>query len=181
MPSRIATKLQTVVRTIKAKIASDGIVDPSLCFLSLQSDEETVGRAPSDQFVKIYLEEFPAFQAGLTGGGNELLMIEGIWVISIFSRYAADVDWADDSYILDSSNGLLVKWDELLESIHMFDPTDGDGNFLLVEPMRLATGYRMVKQKPIAGWGRIGAPFEIKFQYGGLPGPASRTGEAELD
>jgi hypothetical protein len=165
--SRIPTRLQTIVRAVKQKIADDGIIDPSLCFLSMQSDEETVARSPADQFIKIFLEEFPVYSPAVTGGGNETFLIEGIWVISIFWRYAVDVDYSDDAYLLDPNQGLLAKWDELLESLHMFDPTDADGNLLLVEPMRLATiGYRAAKQKPIAGWGRIGAPWEVKFSLG---------------
>ena len=58
-PTRIATRLQTILAAVKQKIATDGIVDPSLCFVSLQSDEETTARAPADQFVKIFPEDFP--------------------------------------------------------------------------------------------------------------------------
>src|SRR5690242_948718 len=92
-PLRIATRLATVLAAVKQKITSDGIVDPTLCFASLQSHDETVARAPAGEFVKIFLEESRAYAPGVTGGGNALLVFECIWTIGYFLRYAVDVDY----------------------------------------------------------------------------------------
>lgn len=167
MPAvRIASNMQTVLKLVKAKLVDDAIVDPTRCFVSLQSDEETAGRAMADKFVKIFLEDFDINQGDVVGGGNELLVLEGVWLIGLWWRANLDVDFADDNYLLDPVNGMLAKFDDLVESLQLYDPQDAQGNFVLVEPMRLATtGHRLRKPKPIASWGVLRAPFEVKIWH----------------
>ena len=162
---RIASDMETVLKLVKAKLVDDGLIDPSRIFASLQPDEETAARAMADRFIKIFIEDFDIFQGGVTGGGDDLLVFEGTWIISLWGRSTLDpADWSDDNWLLDPVQGMLARFHDMLKALQLYDPQDAEGNYVLVEPMRLATtGHRLRKPKPVATWGRLSAPFEVKI------------------
>lgn len=163
---RISSRLETILPLVKAQIVSATGLDSSLVFSTLRSDTELTLRAPTAQFVAIRPNLFPVWNAAVTGGGNDTLWIDGSLTITYFSRYAADVDFADDQWLLDATVGVLPLWSALIHGLQLFEVMDTSPSALLAEPMRLADqGWEFVDKPPIASWGRLRSYWELKYLH----------------
>ncbi len=166
---RKSTNLETIIPLVKAQIAlTNMVLDPSRIFASLMSDYDIMARAPADQFIAIKPTEFPVWEAAVEGGGNDVLWIDGHWEITYFLRYGVDQGFADDSYLLDPTNGILPKWSTVIHDLQLFDPVDASGVGFLAEPMRLAIGgFRNIptSRGNIATWGRLKSYWEVKYVH----------------
>jgi len=166
---RQSTNLETIIPLVKAQIAlTNMVLDPSRIFASLMSDQEIMARAPADQFIAIKPTEFPVWEEAVTGGGNDLLWIDGHWEITYFLRYGVDQGFADDQYLIDPVSGILPKWSLLIHNLQLFDPVNASGTAYLAEPMRLAIGgWRNIptSRGNIATWGRLKSFWEVKYVH----------------
>jgi hypothetical protein len=168
MPSlvRIASRLETILPLVEAQIVLASGLDTTLVFSTFRSDADLVQRGPTASFIALRPDRFPVYEGAVAGGGNDTLWVDGSFSMTYFTRYAVDVGYADDGYLVDAVNGILPLWSNVINKCQLFDVLDSSGNGLLSEPMRLAApGWEIITKPPIAGWGRLRSWWELKYLH----------------
>ncbi len=168
MPTRIQSRLETILPIVKTQIITATSIDPTRVFATLSTERDLMMRAPSDRFIALRPTNFPIWDGAVTGGGNDDLWMHGELDITLFVRYGVDQSYADDSWLLDSTAGVLALWSNLIHGLQLYDPVDGSGNQVLSEPMRLhPTGWKLrtTTLGNMSTWGRLASTWELQIRH----------------
>ena len=166
MAVRVRSTLETILPKVKDQVVKSADTELSQVFVSLQTDEEIATHPPSDRFFVLTPDVYPVDVGALAGGGKYTLLFEGTLQLAYWVRYSTDQAYRNDRYLLDPEDGVLRVWTNVLAGFTnpMFDPLNGDGNYLMAEPMRLArAGFRFRRRRVVVGWGKIHSLWELRW------------------
>jgi hypothetical protein len=163
----VGVRLEDVLQAVKDRVAAAVPLPAEYVYLSLDGDDEAAFDPPNDLFCAVRPGAYPMWPGAVAGGGNVVPWFDGELDVSLWSRLALDLAVRDDAYLQDRTLGALAKFRLLVKALQLFDPTNAAGDFLLVEPMRLAPpGFEARRPRAAgraAGWGRVWSRWEIKF------------------
>ena len=156
------TTLETILAAIAAKLVGDSVLVAERVITTLADVEYFEGDPPADQFLAIAPLTFDTIEGQVTGGGANLFGTNGQLSMALWNRF--EVDWAlsDSDSLTDQTNGILAKWRAILASLQLFAPTDGSGNCILEEPMRLVR-WAVRPRRERTPWLVIDSTWEIRF------------------
>lgn len=131
--------------------------------------EDLLANPPADEFVALFMPNFPVDQRAVSGGGAYTTPFDATLETTIFDRLEADIETRSTQAMEDEANGTDEFVRKVIKSLQMYDgPVDDDtGLFLFRRPMRLKTeGFRVEKAKRgerNTRWTVVYAFWEISF------------------
>lgn len=158
------TDLPTILTAVQGRIADTTGIARNLVFPSLLPDEDFGTSPPGNTFVVVKPATFNLIHANTAGSGHAAF--DGRLAVHLWHRLHTDQALRDANWLLKDPEGVLAKWLKLLAALHLYDPrVTGDAtSALLIEPMRLATGFDFPAKRP-PGWGRLDSVWQTKFVH----------------
>lgn len=158
----ISVWLDTILSAVKDRLVDEGLFPAEYVFLSLVEEQ---GLPPGTDRYAVLVPGAQRPDAGaVAGGGNRTFLLNGELDVILWARLSLDPVHRADSYLTHATLGALGTLRAIVKALQLFDPQDGNGDYLLTEPMRLAsTGWRTHPRRPQSGWGSISATWS--FQY----------------
>ena len=158
----VSTNLQTLLTFIKNKLISDGIFTSINCYLGVYPDH--LDSETADVFCVINHGRQVADQPQLTGEGNYMLYFEdGELFTTIYSRLDQDAGDRADGYLTDQTYGILIKLEQVYQSLNMYQPMVGP-NQLVAVPMRMVSIGPVERVTQVPGWGKMQVIWSINWQ-----------------
>jgi hypothetical protein len=167
----------TDLPTIHGKIATlltvtNALLDASQVKFTLASDRDLEKFRPKDVALFVRPGRFPTSEADQRGGGRLVggggsatggVPTDGELDLILFARLWTG-DFNDDLNALqDVSNGITAKWVAILGALEQFAPTNGGGDCILREPMRLRTWRLAPRATEEPGRTRLDATLSVKL------------------
>lgn len=145
VPTTQAAVLQAIVDRLKAALS----FSDSQCFLSVHAEPN----ATVDQNLWITVSpEDGQFDQELLDGAGRSGVAEQTWaVLTIFSQVRLDRPEHDVSMLNDTSRGVLSLKHRVINALTQFDPTNSDGDFILMEPMAPTNSPRPLSDRKKLG------------------------------
>lgn len=165
---RIKSDLVEILPKLVDKLTGDHIFLASGVSLSLANDDDVVNMAVGQRFLVVKPGRFPLVEGLTSGAGREEMAHEGDISVNLFCRLNTDRQGEDARWLLDETLGALRCWFEVLQSLHMYDPTavvDEVEYWILNKPFRClwwAAEPRAVGRKA-PGWGKIASAWELAY------------------
>jgi hypothetical protein len=156
------TTLDVLLNALSAQVVANTALLPEQVRLTLETEEQIDSDPSADQFLTIAPAEFPVNDGAVTGGGSSLMETDGTIEIQFYARYEADYAHVDVDSLTDSALGILATWRTILKSLHLFTPTDQNGNGLLCTPLK-CRGWKIPRRKPNSRWIRIYSTWLMPF------------------
>lgn len=137
-------------------------LDASSCFLSLDPDE--IPGATSGDYV-VVVSPSPQFrfdQSIFTGAEEYGAMATWHAAITIHSTANIDEPGRDTEFLASQALGVTAKATQVAKAILGFDPVDGNGNYVLAQPIQPSDG---AIDRPTRSQGSIQFGVEITFVW----------------
>lgn len=160
MPSVQRSAIKTILLNIKAWLVEQEVVDAS-CILLTARPWKDVAHFMGDQ--DVILKPGRLLSLGYEdGSGRTDKRVKRMLDVGLRSR--DELDMADEDRLWLTKDDAHFDFEErLADALELYDGHDTEGNLLLIEPMRLASGdapERLVKAK---GWGISVLQFELVY------------------
>jgi hypothetical protein len=152
MPNRVAIEFTDLLDVLEARIATALGLDPRLVFTTIQDDVGVVGVAPAPLFVSLHpgvLRQrgtagrppwasvpFSVDPGMAAGAGRQFVGVSGSLQIKQWIQFHPDTPGFDSAWVKDRSIGAFKQLQKLLNALHLYDPTNSAGDYMLQEPMR---------------------------------------------
>lgn len=133
MPIRVPATQDAILLAVVARLQTELSLSPSECFLSCHP--EATPSVNHNLWMTVSAEDGQIDGSAFAGGGKATLFEETFAVVTIFSAMRLDRTEHSTSFLTDTARGVLIHKRKVLKALAQFDPTNGDGNFILNEPM----------------------------------------------
>lgn len=158
MASAIRSVMRLVLPLIKQRIIDEDVVTVDQVWITLDDSPKLPN---ADQLVLLHLGGFRTVQ-GMEDRIDQRLyrMLDVI----CHTRMVLDEVARGEVQLLQDDTGHLALEDKVIDAIHKFQPTDGDGNALTFEPIWLDMGREPRKLPKEKGWVKSAIPFTIPIE-----------------
>lgn len=116
--------------------------------------------------ILLRVRSFTIKDSTVNAAGRHAMWITRPVDIVIRQRNYLDVSLQDYQFLVHETLGILSTEEDLIDNLELWHPTDGDGNFLLVEPARIVSGDDPVREGVSADphWGSVTIRLEITYE-----------------
>lgn len=135
--ARAANSLPGFLLALRQSIVDAGIVSDTCC--QLCTEERTLEFAQGQYIIMLIPGALSAVEQG--GAGESETIFDGTLLFRLLALTALDVATSDVVALTDTETtvGIYVLFQQLLQVVRFWDECDGGGNNYLVQPMRIRT------------------------------------------
>jgi hypothetical protein len=113
----------------------------------------------ADQDIVVRFRGFSSLESYTVGGGRMDTRLARKLSIICRSRLRTDEENTDKNWFTDAAFGYLSLEDSLVDCLHLFLPSDINGNALLTMPMRVVGSSDVEEDQKEPGWGFASVDF----------------------
>jgi hypothetical protein len=161
MPAPIATSLRAILPAIQAQLASvTGLTTNRVLLVQ----RETTPRFQGDQDVLVRAGPPQPEDGFELGSGRHAAIVTRLVQVTARTRWAVDESDRDDYALVDEDYGHLALEEAVVNALHIWVPTDRNGNWLSVEPMHWRPHEAPVHDEPLpASWLSTSLLFDVRY------------------
>lgn len=117
-------------------------------------------KAQAEQIIYLRPRRFTSIEPENTGGGRSNTRLTRQLDLILSSRMATDASTSDEDWLTHPTRGYYALEDAAVDALQEFFPTDGQGNALVFEPIRIMSEDQTLK---LGHWGQANATFEVGY------------------
>ena len=139
------------------------LINTAYVYLLLTEDQPDVQGA--DHYLSVVLGRQTPDASEVAGMGSVVgTPTTGELTTVLWTRLYVDQAGRGDAYLTNATLGALGIQRLILKALEQFDPTNGSGDYYLMEPMRVAGGgWSPRPLKSLPNWGGTGCAWEFKY------------------
>jgi hypothetical protein len=160
-PQVLASSAATIVPVVKAMIVAATGIDSSSVKVCRRKKIPPFGGGPD---ILLRLSSPRPLPEWFSGSGRYAHVIYRVLEVVPRVRLQVDMSDRDDTWLLDSTKGLIPLEDVIVNALQGQFPVDGNGNHLTIQGMILVEGERPEDNGPDPAWGQSTIPFGLFYE-----------------
>ena len=154
------TSLKEVLQAIKTRLVAKSVLPADRIFFSMKMNPPVHDQA--DQYITLLPLHQRAYLPTTDGAGRYATEVHGRINVYLRVRLGLDETYRDTEWMTNTL-GALDTYHKILGALQMFIPLNGDGDTILMEPMRFLFSGEPKKEKADNFFGEVMLEFEVNY------------------